>query len=251
MDASHQTLLRLYDEPLPVGVPPQPPDEADRLALMEAKAWMDARAPRAASPDAFALDAIFRAAAHGSADGEVHIGARHDRAPLRRPNRFQRAWTFVGAAGAVAALGFAAVTVVLRPATSGTPVTSAARVTHETSAAVPAAAPTADAPPSASLAAAPVAPPMPPASMPVGSKATAKAAPAPVAIAAAPARPAAPKAPAAGTLFRADDDAALAAARTRAASLRARLDSAAWDAPAVAPSLGTGATRRFTQASHQ
>ncbi len=103
---------------------------------------------------------------------------------------------------------------------------------------------------SVSLAAAPVAPPVSPAPRPVVPTATAKVAPAPVVLAAA-ARPVAPTAPAAGTLFRADDDAALASARTRAASLRARLDSAAWDAPAVAPSLGTGVTRRFTQASHQ
>ena len=263
MDASHQTLLRLYDEPLPVGLPPQPPDEAELLALMETKAWLDARAPRALRPDAFALDAIFRAAAHGSPDGEVLPGVRHDRAPLRRPNRFHRAWTVAGSVGAIATLAVLAFTVVLRPAPPASVVTAVASAPVASAAATP---PTADAPASASLAAlpAPVAAAAPAASAPSEKAAppppVAKAAAPLVAVRSAASRPADVRSAAMAvpaSVLLADDDAAIASAKARAVRLRARLDSALWDAPPVAPSMGApsgtsvGVARRFTQASHQ
>lgn len=264
MDATHQTLLRLYDEPLPVGLPPQPPDEAELLALMETKAWLDARAPRAVRPDAFALDAIFRAAAHGSPDGEVLPGVRHDRAPLRRPNRFHRAWAFAGSVGALATIAALVFTVVLPPPVSVVTTVGAAAPSAPIAVA---SVPVGDAPASASLAALPVPPPVAAAAPSAPSKSAtseaaakppvSKAAPAPsaAAVRSATARQSATSVPASALL--ADDDAAIASAQARAARLRARLDSALWDAPPVAPSMGApagasgAAARRFTQASHQ
>lgn len=254
MDASHQTLLRLYGEPLPVGLPPQPPDEAEFLMLAETKAWMDARPPRTLVPDASALDAIFRAAAHGSPDGEATPGLRHDRAPLARPNRFSRAWTLVASTGALAALGVFAVAIPLRAPSGGAPGTS---VTVATAPAPASAAqtPTAEGPTVLALralAATPVAAPAPTPPAP-SAPATASATPA-ARIGPAPAPRTAPV-PAAksAAAFKPDVDGAIAEAQARAARLRARLDSAAWDAPAIAPSLGAGRgpVAGFSQASHQ
>ena len=247
MDASHQTLLRLYGEPLPVGLPPQPPDEAEFLMLAEAKAWMDARPPRALAPDASALDAIFRAVAHGSPDGEAAPGVRYDRAPLARPNRFSRAWTLVASSGALAALGVFAIAVPLRAPSGDASGTSVTVATAPVATAAPT--PAAEAPTALSLralAAAPVAAPPP------SAPAMASAPPAPRA-AVATSRTATPPAAKSAPVLKPDVDGAIAEAQARAARLRARLDSAAWDAPAIAPSLGAsrGPVSGFSQASHQ
>lgn len=237
MDAPDHTLLHLYGEAAPLGQEPvfrpDPAEEAaDRAALAEAKGWLDAR-PRV-RPSADVLDAVLRAAAHGSPAGAHEPGVRYDRGPVRPARRLRRAWALVGATCALAAGGFF-VTVGPSPRAEA-PAPPA--VASAPAAQVPA-------PLAYEVAAAPVALPA------LASVAAPTPAPIPVAepVAAAPAAPAVRPEP---SWRDADTDARVLAAEARTARLRARLDSTLWDVPALSAPLALPAPSsagRFTTAS--
>ena len=234
MNPSLQTILRLYREPLPPEVTPAHAPAAEVAALADVRDALDAR-PRA-RPDAAVLDAVFRAAAHGSPTGAAAPHARHDRGPARPPRRRVRhAWL----AAALGALGTLAVAFVgmSGAGTGGTGQGTPAPVVAER---VPL--PVAPAP----AVAAPAAPSAETAALAVPAAPAPDPAPALAAVAA-PAPPA-PDAPdvEAPTWQGHEADAALAGLEGRAARLRGRLDSTLWEKPAVSLDLPAATPGAFT-----
>lgn len=240
MHAALQSILRLYHEPLPSGVPPahEPAEEVSSLAGV--RDALDTR-PKA-RPDAFVLDAILAAAAHHAPVGPPEsLGQRYDRQPVpRAKTRLRRALTLAAASSALAAL----VVIVWLPGGDADPAASPAI------AEVPV-------PPAVSKTAAPtettlLAVAVPPALTPTANPAIEAAASARSDVSAASSQPTMAKD--AATAWDAPETAAtMQNVEERAAVLSTRLDSTLWELPSsssLALPRPTGAPSRYTQASH-
>ncbi|MBE2186782.1 MAG: hypothetical protein IAE99_08430 [Rhodothermales bacterium] len=236
MHAALQTILRLYREPLPFGVPPAHEPAEEVSALAGVRDALDTR-PKA-RPDAFVLDAILAAAAHHAPVGPPEsLGQRYDRQPVpRAKTRLRRALT-VAAAGSVLA---AFAVIVWLPGGDAAPALAVAE------APVPVAVPMSAAPTEITTLA-------------VATPPTAAPATKPIAEAVASTHPSAtvePSKPAAKDVTTAWDvpeaTKAVQIVEERAAALSSRLDSTLWELPSsssLALPRPTGTPSRYTQTS--
>lgn len=242
MHAALQTILRLYREPLPSGVPPAHEPAEDVAALAAVRDALDTR-PKM-RPDAFVLDTILAAAAHHAPVGPPEsLGQRFDRQPTpRAKTRLRRALSLAAAGSVLAAFAV----IVWLPGGDAAPAATPPLVVAEAPApvVVPKAAATTE---TTALA---VATPPAPASPTVAPRPVAAL---PVAVAAVASKP--KEAESEATTWDAPETVeAVQNVEDRAAALATQLDSTLWELPSsssLALPRPSAAPGRYTQASHQ